>query len=230
MEASRRKGVSATCPTDLRGWVTPKRPYLHAHRTSPVGSAWEATKPTPDWRIDRARIPPEPTSDPTRLDRDLNALIDEHAEAAFRVANGILRNPSLAEDAVQEAMIKAWQSLPGFRGDSSLRSWILRITHNTAISMLRLRREAVMAPEDLPDIPGGIDPARSSAALSDLRDVRRALEGLDELSRSVVILREVEGMSYQEIADTLQVPVSTVKTRLLRARQRLASAIRGEAT
>lgn len=164
------------------------------------------------------------------MDRDLNALIDEHAEAAFRVANGILRNPSLAEDAVQEAMIKAWQSLPGFRGDSSLRSWILRITHNTAISMLRRRREAVMAPEDLPDIPGGIDPARSSAAMSDLRDVRRALEGLDELSRSVVILREVEGMSYQDIADTLQVPVSTVKTRLLRARQRLASAIRGEAT
>jgi RNA polymerase sigma-70 factor (ECF subfamily) len=64
--------------------------------------------------------------------------------------------------------------------------------------------------------------------MSDLRDVRRALEGLDELSRSVVILREVEGMSYQEIAETLQVPVSTVKTRLLRARQRLAAAIGGK--
>lgn len=156
----------------------------------------------------------------------MNALIDEHAEAVFRVANGILRNPSLAEDAVQETMIKAWQSLPRFRGESSLRSWILRIAHNTAISMLRRRRESVMSPEELPELPGGIDPARSSVAMSDLRDVRRALDDLDELSRSVVILREVEGMSYQEIAETLQVPVSTVKTRLLRARKRLAKAIR----
>ena len=159
------------------------------------------------------------------MDRDLNALIDEHAEAAFRVANGILRNPSLAEDAVQETMIKAWQSLGRFRDESSLRSWILRIAHNTSISMLRRRREAVMAPEDMPEIVGGIDPARSSSAMSDLRAVRAALEDLDELSRSIVILREVEGMTYQEISDTLQVPVPTVKTRLLRARKRLAGAI-----
>lgn len=122
-------------------------------------------------------------------------------------------------------MIKAWQGLSRFRGDSSLRSWILRIAHNTAISMLRRRRESVMAPEDMPELVGGIDPARSSAAMSDLRQVRAALEQLDELSRSAVILREVEGMSYQEIADTLEVPISTVKTRLLRARKRLAAAI-----
>jgi len=159
------------------------------------------------------------------IDRDLAALIDEHAEAVFRVANGILRNPSLAEDAVQETMIKAWQSLPRFRGDSSVRSWILRIAHNTSISMLRRRRERVMDPDTLPDTIGGIDPARSSTALADLGVVRRALEGLDELSRSVVVLREVEGLSYQDIADTLGVPVPTVKTRLLRARRTLAEAL-----
>ncbi|MCP4436289.1 MAG: RNA polymerase sigma factor [Actinomycetia bacterium] len=166
-----------------------------------------------------------PQNPPQRLDRDLDALIEEHAAAAFRVANGILRNPSLAEDAVQETMIKAWQSLPKFRGESSLRSWILRIAHNTSVSMLRRRRERVMAPEDLPDTVGGIDPARSTTALADLRSVRAALEELDELSRSVVILREVEGMTYQEIADTLDVAVPTVKTRLLRARRRLGAAI-----
>lgn len=206
---------------------TYQRSYIDGLRVPRSGSGWEAARTTPDWSIDRTRLsPPEPPSDPTRLDRDMNALIDEHAEAVFRVANGILRNPSLAEDAVQETMIKAWQSLPRFRGESSLRSWILRIAHNTAISMLRRRRESVMSPEELPELPGGIDPARSSAAMSDLRDVRRALDDLDELSRSVVIFREVEGMSYQEIAETLQVPVSTVKTRLLRARKRLATAIR----
>jgi RNA polymerase sigma-70 factor (ECF subfamily) len=137
----------------------------------------------------------------------------------------VLRNPTLAEDAVQETMIKAWQSLPRFRGDSSVRSWILRIAHNTSVSMLRRRRERVMAPEDMPEVEGGIDPARSSAALDDLRTVRHALEDLDELSRSVVILREVEGMTYQEIADTLGVAVPTVKTRLLRARRRLGQAL-----
>jgi RNA polymerase sigma-70 factor, ECF subfamily len=164
--------------------------------------------------------PPTPT-----IDRDLAALIDEHAEAVFRVANGILRNPSLAEDAVQETMIKAWQSLPRFRGDSSVRSWILRIAHNTAISMLRRRRERVMDPRTMPETAGGIDPARSSSALADLGVVREALEGLDELSRSVVVLREVEGLSYQDIADALGVPVPTVKTRLLRARRALADAL-----
>ena len=141
------------------------------------------------------------------------------------MANGILRNPTLAEDAVQETMIKAWQGLGRFRGESSMRTWVLRIAHNTAISMLRRRRESVMAPEDMPELAGGPDPARSSAAMSDLRELRAALEQLDELSRSVVILREVEGMTYAEIAETLEVPVPTVKTRLLRARKRLAGAI-----
>ncbi len=183
---------------------------------------------TPDWDIDRTgSLHPEDPSEAVRLDADLNALIEQHAEAVFRVANGILRNRGLAEDAVQETMIKAWQSLPSFRGESSLRTWVLKIAHNTSISMLRRRRDAVMAPEDMPEIVGGIDPARSSVAMSELREVRRALDTLDELSRSVVILREVEGMSYQEIADTLQVTVPTVKTRLLRARQRLTNAIGG---
>jgi RNA polymerase sigma-70 factor (ECF subfamily) len=160
-----------------------------------------------------------------RIDRDLAALIDEHAEAVFRVANGILRNPSLAEDAVQETMIKAWQSLPRFRGDASLRSWVLRIAHNTAISMLRRRREAVTDPAALPDRIGGIDPARNSSALADLAVVREALDRLDQLSRSIVVLREVEGLSYQDIAEALGVGVPTVKTRLLRARRALQAAL-----
>jgi RNA polymerase sigma-70 factor (ECF subfamily) len=167
---------------------------------------------------------PDPA--PPGIDRDLAALIDEHAEAVFRVANGILRNPSLAEDAVQETLIKAWQSLPRFRGDSSVRSWILRIAHNTSISMLRRRRETVTDPASMPDQAGGIDPARTSSALADLSVVRDALEQLDQLSRSIVVLREVEGLSYQEIADTLGIPVPTVKTRLLRARRALQEALR----
>ena len=71
-----------------------------------------------------------------------------------------------------------------------------------------------MAPEDMPEIAGGIDPARSSSAMSDLRAVRAALEELDELSRSIVILREVEGMTYQEIGDLMGLSAAAIRKRV----------------
>ena len=122
-------------------------------------------------------------------------------------------------------MVKAWESLGSFRGDSSTRTWVLRIAHNTAISALRRRRDQSMAPEDLPDRPGSDDAAERAAGRSDLQAVGQALERLDEVSRTIVVLREVEGLSYQQIADALEVPVPTVKTRLLRARRALQAAV-----
>jgi len=158
------------------------------------------------------------------LDRQLSELIDQHADAVYRVAFGILHDRGLAEDVVQETMVKAWRSLDTFRGDSSLRTWVLRIAHHTAISAVRRRRDQAMAPEDLPDEPSGDDPGARAAAREELRAVGDALNGLDEVTRSIVVLREVEGLSYQQIADTLDVPVPTVKTRLLRARRTLQAA------
>ena len=158
------------------------------------------------------------------LDRQLRELIDEHSDAVFRVAYGILHDRGLAEDVVQETMVKAWESLGSFRGDSSTRTWVLRIAHNTAISALRRRRDQSMAPEDLPARPGSDD----AAARANLTAVRDALDGLDEVTRSIVVLREVEGLSYQQIADALEVPVPTVKTRLLRARRALQAAVQDQ--
>jgi RNA polymerase sigma-70 factor, ECF subfamily len=159
------------------------------------------------------------------LDRQLSELIDDHADAVFRVAFGILHDRGLAEDVVQETMVKAWESLGSFRGDSSTRTWVLRIAHNTAISALRRRRDQAMAPEDLPDRAGSDDAADRATGRSDLQAVGEALERLDEVSRTIVVLREVEGLSYQQIADALEVPVPTVKTRLLRARRALQAAV-----
>jgi RNA polymerase sigma-70 factor, ECF subfamily len=162
------------------------------------------------------------------LDRQLRELIDEHAAAVYHVAFGVLHDRGLAEDVVQETMIKAWEASSTFRGDSSMRTWILRIAHNTAIDALRRRRDRTMAPEDLPDEPGGHaehDPARRAAGRADLELLRAALAELDELSRTIVVLREVEDMSYQQIAEALDVPIATVKTRLLRARRVLQSAV-----
>ena len=159
------------------------------------------------------------------LDRQLSELIDEHADAVFRVAYGILHDRGLAEDVVQETMVRAWESMGTFRGDASTRTWVLRIAHNTAISALRRRRDRAVAPEDLPEHAGGDDPSDRATGRANLAAVRTALDALDEVSRSIVVLREVEGLSYQQIADTLDVPVPTVKTRLLRARRALQAAV-----
>lgn len=159
------------------------------------------------------------------LDRALEELIDEHSDAVFRVAYGILHDRGLAEDVVQETMIRAWRSLDSFRGDASTRTWVLRIAHNTSISALRRRRDQAIAPEDLPERRETVDPSDRADGLVGLAAVRSALDQLDETSRSIVVLREVEGLSYQEIADALDVPVPTVKTRLLRARRALQAAL-----
>jgi RNA polymerase sigma-70 factor (ECF subfamily) len=168
----------------------------------------------------RARVEDHPV-----LDRALEDLIAEHSDAVFRVAYGILHDRGLAEDVVQETMIKAWRSMGSFRGDASVRTWVLRIAHNTSISALRRRRDQAMAPDDLPEVRDHEDPASRADGMANLAAARTALDALDETTRSIVILREVEGLSYQQIADTLMVPVPTVKTRLLRARRALKAAL-----
>jgi len=148
----------------------------------------------------------------------MEELIREHSDAVFRVALSVTRDHVLAEDVSQDALIKAWQALPSFRGDSPLRNWVLRITHNTAISALRKRRDELRDPNELP--------AQVTDRLA-LARFEEALEELDELSRSIIVLREVEGLSYAELCDMLDLPMPTIKTRLLRARRQLAVALEG---
>jgi RNA polymerase sigma-70 factor (ECF subfamily) len=152
----------------------------------------------------------------------------EHGDAIYRLALSVVRDSSLAEDIAQETLVKAWLALPSFRADSSLRSWVLRIAHNTAISTLRTRRAVVIDPHDLPERHTTPERSVEARVQSDvvMDEFVEALETLDELSRSIVVLRELEGLSYDEIAEILDVPMPTVKTRLLRARRRLGAALR----
>ncbi len=159
---------------------------------------------------------------------DLKGLVQDHGEAVYRLALSVVRDASLAEDVAQDTLLKAWLALPSFRGDASLRSWVMRIAHNTAISTLRTRRALVMDPQDLPErstIPERSVERRVESSVV-LEEFVRALDGLDELSRSIVVLRELESMSYDEIAEVLSVPLPTVKTRLLRARRRLGTVLK----
>ena len=158
---------------------------------------------------------------------DLEQLVRDHWAPTYRVVMALVRDHALAEDVTQEALLKAWKALPSFRGDSSLRNWILRIAHNTAISMLRRRKPEPREPWNLPETISGRD---SSDLVMDelmLEQFQTALSALPPSTRAIVVLREVEGRSYEDIADIVQLPLSTVRTRLFRARKELAIALEG---
>jgi RNA polymerase sigma-70 factor (ECF subfamily) len=150
------------------------------------------------------------------------AIVDEHGPAVYRLAKSVVRDSALAEDVAQETFIKVWKHLSDFRGEGSLRGWILRIAHNQAVSTLRRIRDSATDPGKLPESADPIGVTRVVEGRVAAAELMDAMETLDELSRAIVVLREVEGLSYDEIATTLDVPIPTVKTRLLRARRELA--------
>ncbi|MEE9414281.1 MAG: RNA polymerase sigma factor, partial [Acidimicrobiales bacterium] len=135
----------------------------------------------------------------------LQYLVENYSDAVYRVARSVVRDNGLAEDTAQEALLKAWQALPTYRGDAPLRNWVLRITHNTAVSLLRSRREEVRDPDTFGETATRTSVERSVEAKMAMSAFESALDELDELSRSIVVLREVESMSYEEIAGVLDV-------------------------
>jgi RNA polymerase sigma-70 factor (ECF subfamily) len=147
-----------------------------------------------------------------------------HLSAAYNLARWLTGNDHDAEDVVQESYLRALKFFSGFRGDHS-RPWLLTIVRNTSYTWLRRNRmgEAMI---ELDEEMHGIDYEASNpetallaAARSDL--VRGALEELPVALREVVILREMEGLSYKEIAEVAALPIGTVMSRLARARARL---------
>jgi RNA polymerase sigma-70 factor, ECF subfamily len=173
-------------------------------------------------------VPAEATAAATSGDpSELHQLVVDHGDAVYRLALSVVRDAALAEDIAQETLVKAWLALPGLRDRASIRSWVLRIANNTSISTLRARRAISVDPSELPEASAPAERSTESRVQSDavMGDFVVALDLLDDLSRSIVVLREVEGMSYDEIAEVLKVPLPTVKTRLLRARRRLGMAL-----
>ena len=146
-----------------------------------------------------------------------------------------VRDPELALDITQEAFIKAYRALPRFRGDSAFYTWMYRIAVNTAKNHLAAQRRRPLDVElDLQDpeqydlhaklretdTPEGVTLGR------ELKEtVERAIAGLPEDLRTAIILRELEGMSYEEIAQTMECPVGTVRSRIFRARDAIAKKV-----
>ena len=160
-------------------------------------------------------------------DAPLAALVAEHSAAVYRLARSVVRDPGLSDDVTQETFIKVWKHADEFRGEGSMRGWILRIAHRESIAALRRQRDAPTDPHAL-DHP--VDPMTVGRLVEGrlaLEGFTEALDTLDELSRAMLVLRELEDLSYDEIAATLEVSVPMVKSRLLRARRSMAVSLEG---
>lgn len=154
------------------------------------------------------------------------ALVRRYQDRVFSLVYSIIGGTDQVEDIAQEAFLKAFRSLKSFRGGSSFYTWLYRITVNTALNALRSkgrRQEASL--EDLGGLEFLVDPdvgpAESAARRQLASRVREAIDRLDEQYRTIVYLRELEDLSYEEIAEVVELPVGTVKSRLFRARQHL---------
>jgi len=135
----------------------------------------------------------------------------------------------LAEEAAQEAFLRAWQRLSGYSPEYTFRAWVYRIALNAAIDVLRREKRLIGLDEEaeeryVDDLPG---PERKMEERERVVEIRRAVLSLSAPNRSVLILREYGGMSYSEIASTLNIPLGTVMSRLNSARSQLRLALAG---
>lgn len=168
------------------------------------------------------------------LEGDTNAfeeLVLEYEKKVYNVALRILGNSEDAADMTQEAFIKAYNSLSGFRGDSKFSVWLTRIVSNLCLDFLRSRNRRPtislsMEDDDGDDVQLDIADTRQSPELLLERSltresVRRGLRSLPEDYREILLLREIQGLSYDEIAAALNIEVGTVKSRIFRGRKKL---------
>jgi RNA polymerase sigma-70 factor (ECF subfamily) len=151
-----------------------------------------------------------------------------HLDAAFNYARWLTRNDAEAEDLVQDACVRAMRGLGSFRNDNA-RAWLFAIVRNTWFSRVSRHgptRAIGLEEEHVELRDRGLDPEEQLLQQSAIADVRAALEQLPDDFREVLVLREIEGSSYKEIAAVLRVPIGTVMSRLARARERLMAVLR----
>ncbi|HEX2375832.1 MAG TPA: sigma-70 family RNA polymerase sigma factor [Actinomycetota bacterium] len=158
-----------------------------------------------------------------RLDA-FEELVRRHRLGTYRIALRMLGDESDAEDATQDAFVQAWRNLAGFRAEAAFSTWMHRIVTNRCLNMLRARRPTHPLPDDR-EAPAS-RPDRIAEGRWQVEDLARAIGRLTPEQRAPLVLRELEGCSYEEIAEALDVSVSAVKSRLHRARLELLAAMR----
>ena len=217
---------------------TPTRPPRHRcakSDPSPCAGHFSATPwPLPS-ALSRSTLPAPLLR--LRSDEQLLALFRAGREDAFRAIHDryherllayvrhMLRGHSEAEDVVQDVFMRASSALRTGEREIAVRPWLYRVAHNRCIDYVRRAPAAPLQPDEL--LPGGIDPVAAAEQREDLRRLVADLHALPEQQRSALIIRELEGLSYDDLATTLGVTVPAVKSLLVRARTGLAEA--GEA-
>lgn len=204
---------------------------------------WEKPEPVTEHRADR----PKP-SDPDALlvqraqdgdDRAYELLVLKYQRRIERLIARFVRDVDLVPDIAQETFLRAWRALPNFRGDAQFYTWLYRIAVNTAKkSLLDLKRdptinEAALRPAKDEDETSWkknepiseSTPEAELAAREIAQAVQQAMHDLSEDMREAISLREIEGLTYEEIAEAMNCPVGTVRSRIFRAREAIAEKI-----
>jgi RNA polymerase sigma-70 factor (ECF subfamily) len=180
--------------------------------------------------IEQAGDVPDPGSSDA-----FEAVVLPYMDAAHNLARWLMRDPASAEDVLQEAMLRALTYFPSFKGVNP-RGWLLQIVRNTAYASMNLNRGVELVPmtnapddanEVIAQLPSGDDDPEASLIKAHERDgVRQMIAALPIELRETLVLRELEELSYKEIADVTHTPIGTVMSRLWRARRLLAQAAR----
>ena len=173
-------------------------------------------------------------------DRDaFRALVVRYQRKVYAVALGIVKDPDLAWDVAQEAFVRVHQHLADFKGEASFSTWVLRIGSHLAIDALR--KERTSSKEDIDEIRDadvheggegilatalGSDPQQNALRRELAGKMTEALAQLPEKHRTILVLREVEGLSYEELAERLGIHKGTVMSRLFHARKKMQALLR----
>ncbi len=169
--------------------------------------------------------------------RAFDLLVIKYRRKLARLLARIVRDPGMAEDVLQETFIKAFRALPQFRGDSAFYTWLYRIGVNTARNQLGEERHRPLLMAELEsgdeengrsvqECPDDGTPETELLSREIIEAVNRAMDGLQDDLRQAIALRELEGLSYEEIARRMNCPIGTVRSRIFRAREAIAAELR----
>ena len=163
-------------------------------------------------------------------------LVLKYQHKVVKLVARLLRDPTEAEDVAQEAFVKAYRALGSFRGDSAFYTWLYRIAVNTARNSIASRQrrpldyEAELSESEQNNVAARLkhdDTPEATVLSEEIRQtVNAAIEQLPEDLRTAIVLREIEGLSYEEIATTMDCPVGTVRSRIFRAREAIDRALK----
>src|SRR5687767_7292449 len=231
MRAKGMKSLTFLIPQEAR------KPFV---ATSPPGAftAVAPTRTTPQGRMSDREIDQQLVERAQRGEKAaFELLVVKYQRKLERLLSRVIRDPAEIEDVAQEAFIKAYRALPNFRGDSAFYTWLYRIGINTAKNYLVAmgRRAPTTTDIDSEEAEGFEDgeqlhdlntPENEMMSRQVAETVNQTLEELPEELRTAITLREIEGLSYEDIANIMNCPIGTVRSRIFRAREAIAERLR----